>query len=217
MSDNKVLLAEARVNLGKGSSRRLRRLEDKVPAIVYGNNQPAESIAILYKDIVKITEDESFLSTIIELKYNDKTTSALIKDMQRHPARNNITHVDFIRVNLNKPIKVNIPIHFINSQQCLGVKQQGGIFISELSEIEIMCLPNKIPEYIEVDVQNMEIGDTMHIKAIKLPDAIVLAPASEDFYKTTVARIIKEGSKEIQESDLDNEAEADEEAEKATE
>ena len=192
MSKNVTLHAEVRQNSGKGSSRRLRRTENKVPAIVYGNKQPAETITIAYKDITKATESESFLSTIINLEYAERTTPALIKDIQRHPAKGSIMHVDFIRVDQNKPIKVHIPLHFVHTQSCIGVKKQGGIFISDLYEIEIVCLPGQIPAYIEVDVQDMEIGDTLHLKQVPLPEHISLAPASRDFYASSVARVIKE-------------------------
>ena len=192
MSNNPTLHAEVRTDSGKGSSRRLRKIHHKIPAIVYGNKQSAETIALSYKDIVKITENESFLSTMIDLRYGNKSHRVLIKDMQRHPAKSSITHVDFIRVDQNKPVKVHIPLHFLNTQSCVGVKKQGGIFISDLYEIEIVCLPDHMPPHIEVDVQAMEIGDTLHLKQIKLPEHINLAPASKDFYESSVARVIRE-------------------------
>ena len=196
MSHNVTLHAETRADLGKGSSRRLRRKQEKVPAIVYGNTQPAETVSVLYKDIIKITENESFLSTIIDLKCGEKTTPVLIKALQRHPAKYNITHVDFIRVDLNKPIKVHVPLHFINTQNSVGVKQQGGVFISEIAELEILCLPNNISDHVEIDTQNLKIGEALHVKEIQLPEGVSLASANKEFLETTVARITRQRTEE---------------------
>lgn len=172
MSDAFELEAEARDNVGKGSSRRLRRLENKVPAIVYGGGSDPVKISLDHDDLWHHLENEAFFSHIITLKIDSKPEDVLLKDLQRHPAKNRVMHADFLRVNKNEAIVVNVPLHFINEESCIGVKMQGGRISHQATDIEVRCLPGDLPEYIEVDMQEIETGQVVHLSDVKLPEGV---------------------------------------------
>ena len=178
MAEEFSLNAELREDTGKGSSRRLRRLEDKVPAIVYGGKKNPANITLAHKDIMKATENEAFFSHIIALNIGDKSEDVIVKDMQRHPAKPRILHVDFLRVSKNKPIHVNVPLHFINEETAIGVKQDGGKVSHSMTDVEIICLPAKLPEFLEVDMADVELDQVVHLSDIKLPEGVELAAFS---------------------------------------
>ncbi len=169
-----TLNAEARTDKGKGASRRLRRIAEKIPAIVYGGNKPPQSLTLMHKDIIKATEDEAFFSQLINLNIDGKNSEELVvlKDLQRHPAKAIIMHADFLRVSDDKPISQRIPLHFINEANCYGVKMQGGRISHSMKLLEVTCLPSKLPKYIEVDMQDIKSGQIVHISDIELPEGV---------------------------------------------
>ena len=152
MSDAFELEATSRADVGKGASRRLRRLEKKIPAIVYGGGKDPSSITLGHDDLWHHLENEAFFSHIITLKIDGTAEDVLLKDLQRHPAKDLLMHADFLRVDKNQPIVVNVPLHFTNEEACIGVKVQGGRISHFANDIEIRCLPKDLPEYIEVDM-----------------------------------------------------------------
>jgi large subunit ribosomal protein L25 len=158
-----------RTDLGKGASRRLRRLEGNIPAVLYGGGAEPVSLTIPHKDIVKATDNEAFFSHVITLNVGKKKEKAVIKALQRHPAKPFILHADFLRVNENESVLVKVPLHFINEDKCVGVKIGGGSILKTLNEIEVSCLPKDLPEFIEVDMLEVEVGTTVHISDIALP------------------------------------------------
>lgn len=178
MSNEFSLNAQARDVKGKGSSRRLRRLEGTIPAIVYGGEKEPQSISLAHKDIIKATENEAFFAHIIDLNIDGNAESVIVKDMQRHPAKPMILHVDFLRVNKNVEINVNVPLHFINEESCKGVKLQGGKISHNLSEVEVICLPGDLPEFINVDMADVEIDQIVHLSDLALPSGVSLAAFS---------------------------------------
>jgi large subunit ribosomal protein L25 len=184
MSANQFELnCTVRTEQGKGASRRLRRLNNQVPAILYGGGEDPVSLSILHDDILHATDNEAFFSHIITLKIDKKQQKAIIKDLQRHPAKPFILHADFLRVSDKQAIVVQVPIHFINEEKCAGVRNEGGRLIKTLTEIEVSCLPKDLPEYVEVDVLALEIGDSVHLSDITLPEgvtSVALAHADED-------------------------------------
>lgn len=203
MSDAFELEAEARDNVGKGSSRRLRRLENKVPAIVYGGGSDPVKISLDHDDLWHHLENEAFFSHIITLKVGSKPEDVLLKDLQRHPAKNRVMHVDFLRVNKNEAIVVNVPLHFINEESCVGVKMQGGRISHQATDIEVRCLPGDLPEYIEVDMQEIETGQVVHLSDVKLPEgveSVALSHGSE--HDLAIANVAApKGSSDDDESD----------------
>ena len=172
MSTDYALNAKARDNVGKGASRRLRRLAEQVPAIIYGGEKAPESITLAHNELAHALENEAFYSQIITLDVDGKKQDVILKDLQRHPAKALILHADFLRVSKNQKLHTNIPLHFINEESSVGIKQQGGIAAHSMNDLEIVCLPADLPEYIEVDVTDVEVGQTLHISDIKLPEGV---------------------------------------------
>jgi len=177
-----------RTDLGKGASRRLRRLNNDIPAVLYGGGEDPVSLTIAHKDIAKAIENEAFFSHIITLNVGKKKQKAVIKALQRHPAKAILMHADFQRVSDKVEITVNVPIHFLNEDKCAGVKTGGGSIIKTLNEIEIHCFPKDLPEFIEVDMILLEIGEAVHLSEITLPTGVasVAIAAGNDLSVATV-------------------------------
>ncbi|MES3006919.1 MAG: 50S ribosomal protein L25/general stress protein Ctc [Pseudomonadota bacterium] len=172
MSNEFELNVTVRTDLGKGASRRLRRLADLVPAIIYGEGKAPVNINIPHKDILKALSNEAFFSHIITLNVEGKKEQGVIKALQRHPAKPRILHADFQRVSADHAISVAVPLHFINEDKCKGVKIGGGSIIKALNELQISCLPKDLPEFIEVDMTELGVGEAIHISEIKLPAGV---------------------------------------------
>ena len=178
-----------RTDLGKGASRRLRRLNNEIPAVLYGGGEDPVSLTIPHDDIFHATENEAFFSHIITLNIGKDKQQAVIKALQRHPAKPFIMHADFQRVRSDVEITVNVPLHFINDEKCKGVKVGGGNLLRALNEIEVSCLPKDLPEYIEVDVIDLDLGESLHISDITLPEGVTSVELShgEDHDLSVVA------------------------------
>lgn len=172
MSNEFELNAEVRTDLGKGASRRLRRLADLVPAIVYGGDKEPVNITIPHKDIQKSLSNEAFFSHIISLNVGKKKEQVVIKALQRHPSKPRILHADFQRVSANQAIIVNVPVHLVNEEKCKGVKLGGGSIMRTLTELQVSCLPKDLPEFIEVDVADLGVGEAIHISQVTLPKGV---------------------------------------------
>ncbi|MFV0276769.1 MAG: 50S ribosomal protein L25/general stress protein Ctc [Parahaliea sp.] len=173
MSDQFALNAELREDKGKGASRRLRRHADRVPAIIYGGNKDPQPLTLIRKDLEKALENEAFFSHVLTIKVaGGSAQKAILKDLQRHPARNAVMHADFMRVSDKVAIKVHVPIHFLNEKTCHGVKIEGGMIQHQATDIEVLCLPTDIPEYIEVDMAEIKAGEIVHLSDVKLPEGV---------------------------------------------
>jgi large subunit ribosomal protein L25 len=166
------LNAELRTDKGKGASRRLRRNADMIPAILYGAGQEPLSLTLAHKDIHKACQSEAFFSHIITINADGNSQQAIVKDLQRHPAKDRIMHADFLRIQMDQTITVEVPLHFLNEDSCLGVRQGGGNVSHNMTSIEISCLPGDLPEYIEVDIEEMDLGDAIHMSGLKLADGL---------------------------------------------
>jgi len=164
-----TLNAEARSDLGKGASRRLRRLASLVPAVVYGGDKAPESISMLAKEIAKLLENEAAYSHIIELNVGGTKQNVIIKALQRHPAKGHVLHADFVRVVAGQKLTAHVPVHFIN--EAAAVKK-GGEISHVVAEVEVSCLPKDLPEFIEVDLADAEIGSIIHLSNIKAPKGV---------------------------------------------
>jgi len=209
MSANEFELnCTVRTDLGKGASRRLRRLDNNIPAVLYGGGEEPVSLTIAHKDIIKATNNEAFFSHIITLNVDKKKQKAVIKALQRHPAKPFIMHADFQRVNENEEITVNVPIHFLNEDKCVGVKTGGGSIIKTLNEIEIVCFPKDLPEYIEVDMLTLEIGEAIHLSDIALPEGVSSVALSHGEDGDLSVATVQAPRAEVEESDEAPEAPA---------
>lgn len=167
-----VLEAKSREVTGKGASRRLRRESGLVPGIIYGGRNKPKMITVEQKELVKHLENEAFYSHIITASVDGKEQSVILKDLQRHPAKPLIYHVDLLRVSKTKKFTTRVPLHFINGATSKGVKLQGGIVSHSQTELEISCLPANLPEFIEVDLADVEAGQIVHISDLTLPKGV---------------------------------------------
>jgi large subunit ribosomal protein L25 len=166
------LNAELRTDKGKGASRRLRRNADMIPAILYGAGKDPLPLTLAHKDIHKACQNEAFFSRIITIIADGNSQQAIVKDLQRHPAKDRIMHADFLRIQMDQAITVEVPLHFLNEDSCLGVRQGGGNVSHNMTSIEISCLPGDLPEYIEVDIEELDLGDAIHISGLKLAEGL---------------------------------------------
>ena len=165
--------ADLRDKQGKGASRRLRH-EGKVPAILYGGHKEPQALVLDQQNLLTMISNEKFYSSIVQLKIENQTQEAIIKDVQMHPARNVVVHVDLQRVIENEKIRIHLPIHFRNANVSPGVKLQGGIVSHMLADVEVTCLPKDLPEFLEVDLVNMNLNETKFLADIPLPSGVVI-------------------------------------------
>ena len=164
---------------GTRNNRRLRRAQ-QVPAVLYGGNQPPRKLSIEHKQLLKMSENENFYSQVINLNIAGKKEKAVLKELQRHPFKPLLVHADFLRIREDVKITMHIPIHYINTEICKGVKQQGGVLSYDISELDITCLPKDLPAFIEVDVEDMALNDILHITDIKLPEGVEAVSLLQD-------------------------------------
>ena len=201
MSTDFQLNAEKREDMGKGASRRLRRA-GRVPAIIYGLDQAPEAISLTQNQLLKHLENEAFYSQIINVNLDGNSTQAVLRDLQRHPYKAYIVHMDLQRVDMNKPVHVHVPLHFINEEGCVGVKA-GGMVSHEVIEVEISCLPKQLPEFIEVDLANLNVGESIHLSDLQLPAGVSLLELArgEDHDLAVVTIHAKKGGAEAAEEE----------------
>lgn len=169
--ENFELIAEPRSDVGRGASRRLRKT-GKVPGIIYGADKDATSITLNHDDIAHHLEHEAFYSHILTIKLGSDAQKVVLKDVQRHPYKPRVLHIDLQRISETEHLTMRIPLHFINQEKCVGVKQGGGVVSHIMTEVEISCLPKDLPEYIEVDLLDLNIGDQIHLSDLKLPEGV---------------------------------------------
>ena len=200
MSTNFTINAKSREDTGKGASRRLRRLTGEVPAIIYGGKKDAEKISILHKDITKALENDAVYSSIISLSIDGKAEDTIIKDIQRHPAKQIILHMDFLRVSKTTKLQTRVPLNFINEDICVGVKLGGGLIAHTMTDIEVSCLPKDLPEAIDVDMAKVDVGQIVHLSDLTLPEGVESVSLSQGAdYDLTVATVNKQKAVEIDE------------------
>ncbi|WP_440873773.1 50S ribosomal protein L25/general stress protein Ctc [Thalassotalea sp. PLHSN55] len=168
MTDLFTLDAEVRTDTGKGASRRLRHA-NKVPAILYGEGQEPVSLTLAHNKVFRAQQEEAFYSHVLTLNVDGKPVECLIKDMQRHPFKDLIMHLDFLRVDATHAVHVNVPVHFTNEDVA---EKKGGKISHHVNEIVVSCLPADIPEFIEVDVAGLEVGQTLHLSDVALPKGV---------------------------------------------
>jgi large subunit ribosomal protein L25 len=172
MATSFELNAEPRADTGKGASRRLRRT-GKIPAIMYGGNKDPESLTLNHNEVIRNLENEAFYSHILTVNVGGSKTRAVLRDLQRHPSKPFVQHMDLQRVSEAEKLRMNVPLHFIGEEDAPGVKA-GGMVSHEIIEVEIECLPRDLPEYVEVDVSGLDIGDSLHLSDLKMPEGAVL-------------------------------------------
>ena len=173
-------VAESRGQSGKSAARRARR-QGSVPAVIYGGSSTPQMLVLNHNEVIKHLEHEAVYSHVLDITVDGKTEQAILKGVQRHPARVQILHLDFFRVNMSEAVKVHVPLHFINEHTSVGGKK-GGIATHSLIDVEVSCLPSVLPEFIEVDLAGLDIGGTIHLSDVILSagvEIVVLAQGPE--------------------------------------
>src|SRR5688572_19123324 len=173
MATNHNITATGRKDEGKGASRRLRR-SGQVPAIVYGAHQEPQSVQVEHNHLWLISQNEWFYSAILDLSVDGKVQKVLLRDMQRHPFKQQILHLDFLRVSENEALRAKVPLHFVNQETSPAGKTAGVVVTHELNEVEVSCLPKDLPEFIEVDLAKLALGDILHMSDLVLPKGVTL-------------------------------------------
>ncbi len=170
--------AELRDDLGKGASRRLRRT-NRIPGIIYGAGRDPRAVSVEHHKVLKFIEDEAFFTSILELSADGgKRQKVILRDMQRHPSKPIIMHMDFQRISDNEELHMNIPLHFLNEDDSPAAKTAGIIIAHQITEVEVACLPANLPEYIEIDIVDFKEGDIVRLSDIKLPEGVTLTAFS---------------------------------------
>ncbi len=189
------VIANARQLQGTGASRRLRNA-GKVPAVVYGADKPATSIELDHNALVQQLRKEAFHASILTLNLDGSKEQVLLRDVQSHPWKKLIIHVDFLRVDPNKSVHIKVPVHFLNGELAPGVKLTGGNITHILNEVEVTCLPKDLPEFIEVDLSSLAAGQTLHLSEVKLPEGVAFFSLSRGADQAIAACVVPRGSAE---------------------
>ena len=168
------LNASPRQALGTGASRRLRRLHDNLPGIIYGGGAKPQPVTLNAKELGKAMQQEAFYSQILNVVVDGQAQKAVVRNLQRHPVNEKVLHVDFLRVSADKPVHTHVPLHFVNEGKCVGVRNGGGTLSHNLVDVEISCLPAQLPEFIQVDVASLEVGQALHLSDLVLPEEVAL-------------------------------------------
>lgn len=171
MSTDFVINAQIRTETGKGAARRMRHAE-QVPAIIYGAGTDPVQLTLAHKDIAKQLENEAFYSHVLTVNVDGKEEKAVLKDLQRHPSKARILHLDLMRVSASEKITMQVPLHFVGENVAPGVKEGGGLVSHQMSNVEIRCLAKDLPEFLEVDMSSLELNESLHLSDIKLPDGV---------------------------------------------
>lgn len=199
MATQHEIKATSRKDEGKGASRRLRRAA-QVPAVLYGAHQDPQSIQLVHNDVLLASQHEWFYSSILNLSLDGATQKVLLRDMQRHPYKAQIMHIDFQRVSENEAIRVSVPLHFVNQEKSPAGKTGGVVILHELNELAISCLPKDLPEFIEVDLATISEGDILHLSDLKLPAGVEIPElklGKEHDVAVVIARQLKEEAEAV--------------------
>ncbi|MDP6969319.1 MAG: 50S ribosomal protein L25/general stress protein Ctc [Gammaproteobacteria bacterium] len=175
-----TLNANVRSDMGKGASRRLRREKGQVPAIMFGGakNKKPVALTLEHKDVFKAAESNAFYSSVLTINVDGKDEKAILKDMQRHPAKREIMHIDFQRVTKTNPINILVPIKFLNETSCPAVKVAGGRISHQMNEVVVTCLAADIPEFVAVDMQDVPVGGIVHLSDLETPKGVKIKALS---------------------------------------
>jgi len=199
MAENFILEAEPRDDLGKGASRRLRRT-GQVPAIIYGAGKEPTSISLNQNALIHHLDNEAFFSHILTVKLGGKEENAILKAVQRHPSKPTVNHIDLQRVSAKEKLRIHVPLHFINEDLSPGVKE-GGLITHSIIEVEVQCLPKDLPEFIEVDLSQLEMDGIFHMTDIVAPKAVELVELMHgtDHDQPVASIHLPRGAKEVDE------------------
>lgn len=174
MAEQLTIEAELRDSAGGGTARRLRRIDDKVPAVVYGANEPSQTLMLDYRRVNHAMQEEAFYSQIMLLRIGESSQQVVLRELQRNPQSERVIHLDFLRVREDRELQLSVPIHFENEEDCIGVRNSGGVITRILTEVEISCLPRHLPEYLSIDLADLDLGDSIHLSDLSLPEGVTI-------------------------------------------
>ncbi len=201
MSNVFEFIAESRGRAGSTAACGVRR-QGKVPAVIYGGHVEPQMLMLSHNEVVKHLEHEAVYSHVLDININGKTEKAILKGVQRNPAKFQIMHLDFLRVSMSEAIKVHVPLHFVNESTSVGGKK-GGISTHSMVDVEVTCLPSNLPEYIEVNLANLDIGETIHLSDLVLPSGVEIVALHQgpEHDLPVVSMMSSKASKEESESE----------------
>ena len=210
MSQQLQISASLREHVGKAASRRLRRQSERIPGVIYGGDADSRSLTLNVHELTRVMQNDGFLSQVLDVVVDGASEQAVVRDLQRDPASDKVLHIDFLRVRADRAIQVNVPLRFLNEHDCEGVRM-GGNVSHNLTEVEVSCLPADLPEFIEVDVGALELGDTLHLSDLSTPAGVTVVALTygEERNIPVVSVQLPRGGM----GDLDEEGEAEADAE----
>ena len=207
MADQIILNADLRERTGSNKARVIRNIDGMVPAIVYGDEKETLNIKLKLNELTKASENELFYTQVLLIKTGDNEEKVVLKELQKDPAKGKFLHADFQRVSSKTKLKVVIPVNFINEDECVGVREDGGVVAKAIREIEIMCLAGNIPESIDIDIETLHLGDSIRLTEISLPEGSEIPGLTEETDQMIVSinepRAIEEDPV-IEETDLED-------------
>ena len=180
MSDQIILNADIRERTGSNKARVIRKIDGMVPAIVYGDEKETLNIKLKLNELTKASENELFYTQVLLIKTGDDEEKVVLKELQKDPAKGKFLHADFQRVSRKTKLKVVIPVNFLNEEECVGIREDGGVVAKAIREIEIMCLAGNIPEAIEVDIESLHLGESIRLTEISLPEGSEVPGLTEE-------------------------------------
>ena len=180
MSEQIILNADSRERTGSNKARVIRKVDGMIPAIIYGDEKDSLNIKLRLNELTKASQNELFYTQVLIIKNGDLEEKVVLKELQKDPAKGKFLHADFLRVSRKTKLKVIIPINFLNEEECAGVKNEGGVLNKTIREVEVMCLAGNIPESIDVDVTALDLGQSVRLTEINLPDGAEIPGLTEE-------------------------------------
>ena len=214
MTEQIILNADSRERTGTNKAREIRNIDGMVPAIVYGDEKETVNIKLKLNELTKASQNELFYTQVLLIKTESKEEKVVLKELQKDPAKGKFLHADFQRVSSKTKLKVVIPVNFIKEEECIGVKVDGGVVTKTIREIEIMCIAGNIPESIDVDIESLNLGDSIRLTEISLPEGSEIPGLTDETDQMVVSvnapkaveedPIIEEGLEDDEASENDN-------------
>ena len=180
MADQIILNADIRERTGSNKARVIRNIDRMIPAIVYGDEKDTLNIKLKLNELTKAAENELFYTQVLLIKTEGNEEKVVLKELQKDPAKGKFLHADFQRVSSKTKLKVVIPVNFINEEECVGIREDGGVAAKTIREIEIMCLAGNIPESIDINIENLHLGEAIRLTEISLPDGSEIPGLTEE-------------------------------------
>lgn len=198
MTTEFVIDAEVRSEQGSGASRRLRRA-GKLPGILYGGHKDPVAITLDHNAVLQQLRNDAFYSHILTVNLSGKSEKAILRDLQRHPFKPSLVHIDLLRVSADETIRVHVPVHLLNEDNCRGVKLGGGMINRQVMEVEVECLPDKLPESIDIDVADLDVGGSVHLSELPLPEGVVVVALAHEGHDAAVVSVLVAKGERIEE------------------